>query len=115
MAVQSSSPYGPIRGSDQSANTAATRSVAERRRQGEDDASSQNAAIAMGMDELIAARQYWTELGYLEDSGERRPDRTGKTQPGYRVSILGHLAHVYRNRGFTLEQAMALAKGNSLN
>jgi hypothetical protein len=48
-------------------------------------------------------------LGYIEDSGERRPNRTGKMRPVYRISALGHIAHEYEQRGYTLEEAIALA------
>ena len=64
----------------------------------------------MTKDPIIAVRQELTALGYLEDSGERRLDRCGVTQPVWRVSTLGHIADVYLRQGFTLEEAMRMAK-----
>jgi len=61
-------------------------------------------------DDVIAARQHLTQLGYVEGSGDRRPDSTGTLQPVWRISALGHVADHYRHQGFSLEAAMALAR-----
>jgi hypothetical protein len=56
----------------------------------------------------VAARKQLTELGILEDSGERRPDYTGVMQVVWRLSPLGLLVTDYQKRlGLTLEQALA--------
>ncbi len=49
----------------------------------------------MTKDQIIAARQELTALGYLEDPGERRPDSLGVMPPVFRVSTLGHIADAY--------------------
>jgi hypothetical protein len=67
----------------------------------------------MTSDDVIAARRYLTELGYLEDSGKRRPDRAGQLQPVYRISALGRIADEYHERGHTLEEAMDLARASA--
>jgi hypothetical protein len=64
------------------------------------------------MDDLVAARQYLTDLGYLEDSGERRADPAGELQPVYQISALGFIANKYVDRGFTLEEAMRFARAS---
>jgi len=68
----------------------------------------------MTKDDAVAARLELTRLGYVEDSGERRPDPTGRMQPVYRISSFGHIALRYVDQGFSYEEAMALARA-SLN
>ena len=50
------------------------------------------------------------DLGYVEDSGERRADGNGVMQPAYQISALGHVADVYLRQRFTFEEAMDLAR-----
>jgi len=57
----------------------------------------------------VAARKQLTELGILEDSGERRRDSAGVMQVVWRISPLGLLVGDYQERFcLTLEQALAM-------
>ncbi len=58
----------------------------------------------------IVARQQLTELGILEDSGERRADKDGVMQVVWRLSPLGLLVADYKRLGLSEEQALAKAK-----
>lgn len=71
------------------------------------------------LDRAILARQELVELGLVEDSGQRRPDKTGVMQVVWRLSPLGGMvAHYQKHQGITLEQALAKVNasgGNALN
>ena len=61
----------------------------------------------------IVARKELTELGILEDSGERRPGKNGGMQVMWRLSALGLLVGDYqKHRGLTQEQALAKARAS---
>ena len=65
-------------------------------------------------DEFIAAFQDLIKLGFVEDSGERRPEN-GRMVPVYQFSALGHTAQKYVDQGLTLEDAMALARASPID
>jgi hypothetical protein len=61
------------------------------------------------MDNPVVARKQLTELGILEDSGERRRDSAGMMQVVWRISPLGLIVADYQERcGLTIEQALAV-------
>ncbi len=62
---------------------------------------------------VIAARKELTELGILEDSGERKPGKNGEMQVVWRLSTLGLLVVDYQKHlGLTQEQALAKARAS---
>ena len=66
-------------------------------------------AIARAMAELI-------HEGLLENSGLRRPDKTGRMQVVWQTSAFGHMVSEYQQRlGLTFEQALAKAKADAAN
>ena len=66
----------------------------------------------MTKDQLINIMEELTELGYLEETGEHRPDAEGRLRPVYRISALGHVAHHYVERGLSIKAAIAKAKSS---
>ncbi len=69
------------------------------------------------MDSLaIAARQVLTELGILEDSGERALDKNGVRHVKWQLSPLGRMVVDYQERlGLTVEQALAKINASGAN
>jgi hypothetical protein len=63
----------------------------------------------MDMTQVIRARQELLKLGLVEDSGKRRPDRTGVLQVVWQLSPLGVTVAEYQRQGLTLEQALSRA------
>ena len=56
---------------------------------------------------VIAARKELVELGLVEDSGRRQPDKAGVMQVVWQLSPLGKLVGDYQKRfGLTLEEAL---------
>lgn len=66
----------------------------------------------MTKDQVTNTMRDLRELGYLEETGEHRPDSKGRPRPVYRISALGQVAHHYVERGLTFEAAMAKAKAS---
>ena len=64
----------------------------------------------MTRDEFDDTLRELIELGYVEETGERRADSEGRLCPTYRTSALGNIADTYLRAGFTFEAAMAKAK-----
>ena len=60
--------------------------------------------------EVVKARQELTEMGILEDTGERRLDRDGNLAVVWDLSPLGWLVHGYEKRGLTREEALVQAR-----
>ena len=61
-------------------------------------------------EEVAATMDHLEKLGYIEDSGTRRPDQRGRMQIVYRISVLGHVADHYLRQGLSFEAAMEKAK-----
>jgi len=60
---------------------------------------------------VVAAVKSLVELGLLEDSGLRRPNKAGVMQVVWRLSPLGELVSNYQKQfGLTWEQALEAAQ-----
>lgn len=64
----------------------------------------------MTREEIAATLEDLASMGYIEDTGERRPDQEGRMEIVYRISVLGHAADHYLRQGLSFEAAIAKAK-----
>ena len=67
----------------------------------------------MTKDPAIRALKELVKDGIVENSGERRPDKTGAMRVVWRLSPLGRIVAEYERLGLTPEQALAKAKAEA--